>query len=595
MRVAGKYYGAVAVRYSEVLGSVPTLSDITELLQQVDLRAAAFILSRMNLHLRAAMNEPACPHIGQVQGLLISQHLDDDIFQALKIYLGAIPLEERFVFQPLQILDTLHLALRVCSDTGLPDVTELDRHRIGKACFMMTDLLVTEGEAMRLLEGSLNDRTETLMMQLSSGFELTNAEDIGRVLARSHLSFRVLLNRSEVAQDIAMRCRSFNLAKEFEDTTGVSLDRWLTIVFGMYGIYSLYAGPTGLDQKVEDLVVDRKAFRGESSISQGDFESTLATLSTKVLDFSHVLKLPRPVDIRYDLTPFRSTPLIELKADKFVCSDIALLAEKMYTGVQWIIHDRLSSDRRNDLFTAWGVLFEHYLNYLACDRSFAEPLLFFPWPKWSDDHTESFDGAFLQDSRFVPMEYKAGFLDMKSRQSGNIDAFKCQVELKISPGCEQLARKIGALFHQEPKKRRSLKNLPSGHITKVIPVLVVQDQILRTPFVNWLLNKRFQELMLSQAITSKIEVLPLNVVTVHEYETLVDSAEARSFDLVGALQYRAVRDVEMRSELRNYLVSVPGYGEGPSRRLEQLHEEIWTVMLQYMFPSEGERLQSMNS
>lgn len=113
----------------------------------------------------------------------------------------------------------------------------------------------------------------------------------------------------------------------------------------------------------------------------------------------------RPTDWRFDFVPFKARPLIEVQTDKFLCTDIGFLIEKMHSGVYWAIFDGLSEAERPRLFKAWGILFEEYVNWFLTDRALTTPLLFYSAPKWRDGR-ECFDGAFVQDSRFMPMEYK---------------------------------------------------------------------------------------------------------------------------------------------------------------------------------------------
>lgn len=94
------------------------------------------------------------------------------------------------------------------------------------------------------------------------------------------------------------------------------------------------------------------------------------------------------------------------------------------------------------------------------------------------------------------MEYKGGFLKIEARYSGNSHACESDLDLKIGEGCQQLASKIELLFNGDPSKRKALRDIPLDHITRVVPVLVVQDHILRGLFINWRLNQTFNERLL---------------------------------------------------------------------------------------------------
>lgn len=308
----------------------------------------------------------------------------------------------------------------------------------------------------------------------------------------------------------------------------------------------------------------------------------MKTLSLPLNEFKWMLNAPRPTDWRFDFVPFKAKPLIEVRPDKFLCPDIGFLIEKMHSGVYWSIFEGLTERERPRLFSAWGVLFEEYVNWFLSDRRFATPLLFYSSPKWPGG-AECFDGAFIEDSRFLPMEYKGGFLKIEARYSGNPQAFESDLDLKIGEGCQQLARKIEALFNADPMKRKMLKDLPLDHVTRVIPVLVVQDHILRGPFINWRLNKIFNDRIDRTQLHSGVAVDPLNLVGIHELETMAESADGGTYDFFHGLQLRCFRDPLMSSDLHNFLMGVPGYGNGKSERIQKILEEQWGDIVTHLF------------
>ena len=290
-------------------------------------------------------------------------------------------------------------------------------------------------------------------------------------------------------------------------------------------------------------------------------------------------------DARYDFVPFRSSPLYAIDEGKLVPSDIAFILEKSHAGVQWAIHDALPVDskKRHDLFTAWGLLFEEYVHWLLGGMRTSIPLKYIPTPQW-DSGGESFDGLLLRDSVLAPVECKGGFLSRNARYSGNKDIFLDDVEKKFVPGCDQLAKKIGALFPEDAATRRCLHDLPLDHIRAVIPMLVVQDHILRVPFFNWYMNQKFQQSLSRFELRPDIFVRPLTVVNIQELESMVNSAEATNFDFVYALHNRTVRDEEVLSDLLDWLLQLPDFGRQQSSRMRQIHDELHGPMFTYLFP-----------
>ena len=183
----------------------------------------------------------------------------------------------------------------------------------------------------------------------------------------------------------------------------------------------------------------------------------------------------------------------------------------------------------------------------------------------------------------MPMEYKGGLLKVEARYSGNIDSFKKDLDKKIGEGCRQLARKIQMIFAIRSSERKGLREIPTDHVTRIVPVLVVQDPILRGPLVNWLLNRIFNRALDRGSLRLGVVVEPLNVVSIHELETMAESAEARGFDIVHALQLRCQTDPEMQLGLHNFLLNVRGYGEGPSTRRQRSMDEQLAEFRRYLF------------
>jgi hypothetical protein len=287
---------------------------------------------------------------------------------------------------------------------------------------------------------------------------------------------------------------------------------------------------------------------------------------------------------RYDFVEFRSTPLIQLEDSKLVPTDLAFVMEKCHTGVQWALHDTLPIKMRQSLFNAWGVLFEEYVHWLLIGMKTNLPLVYFPSPKWRESEIESFDGIILKETVMMPMEYKGGFIARDARYSGASATFLADLDKKVVVGCKQLAEKIGAIFAADDRNRRELEDLDCSNVRAVVPVLVLQDHILRVPFVNWYLNRRFQEFIGQQKIRPGAVVRPLTVLMIHELESIVHSVESEDFDFVYALQNRTVRDPDVLSNLLEWLSEYPDFGRKASPRIAQVLERITETITTFLFP-----------
>jgi hypothetical protein len=565
------YLGGAYFLYKDVFDRTPTVPELLELLKDLDPVETLFLLCKINADLRLCKREKQAA--AKLQQELAGALLDDETVARFKARFGSTNMADRPVFHIPQILNVVRLVVQYSG--GAEKIEDpATRYKLGTACLMMNDLMVTAEEQLAIASGSEEDRMRNLMTQMLGPFEVSNTAAITHIAYRSRIMFHLLLNDERVIRRIARECQGFDFSRQFSGSVGIPLSRWLFLLFGFYAYFSNYLDPGGVRHQ-EFITIDRTKFCGESKITQADLDVVFKTVSVPLDVFKQMLNDPRPTEWRFDFVPFKARPLIEVQPGKFLCPDIGFLIEKMHSGVYWAVFEGLTEEQRPMLFKAWGILFEEYVNWFSSGRMSATPALFHSSPSWADG-TECFDGALIQDSRFVPMEYKGGFLKIEARYSGNPKAFEADLDLKIGEGCDQLAWKIGALFDADPAKRKKLKDIPLTHVTRVIPILVVQDHILRGPLVNWHINRLFNSLLDRTQLRSDVVVDPLNLVGIHELESMVESAGGGHFDLLHGLQLRCFRDPDMRrSELHNFLMTVPGYGEGKSERVEKILDEQW--------------------
>lgn len=81
-------------------------------------------------------------------------------------------------------------------------------------------------------------------------------------------------------------------------------------------------------------------------------------------------------------------------------------------------------------------------------------------------------------------------------------------------GVFQLARKIELLFHRDRSRRYRIPDLDKliSKITKITPVLIVQEPFLRGDFLNWMLDCRFKKLIQKSKVR-RLKSLPSKLLT----------------------------------------------------------------------------------
>lgn len=587
--------GGPYVTYSEITGYTPTEADIEKLLQPLDARKVLFLLSRMNMHFRLASASEDITFeqaVGKAQAFLFQAFTDEGLFEQIRKALTTTGTHERALFHPLQLLNVMRLAVKYCQGIDDSDhVTDDQRYMVGRCCLMMNDLLCAEEEQRKLFTGSGNSQRAELMTQLLPGFEINNPGNLSHLLQRSLGAFNLLLSHAGAKSDVLARSGGYDLVQRFQDRTGIALERWIALLFCCIAYYSQYGGKDGSGQEYKYLWIDPRVFCGPSKISEADLNSILTLIARPIEEFVALFVQPSALRQNVDITPFKFHPLIKI-GYLYVCSDFGSLTEKLFAGAYWALHDLEDHKARTQLAIAWGILFERYVNWWAEGRTFTKPMTFYSFPLWdskvsgSRKHRQShgeeaFDAVILQEGRLLALEYKGGFLSLEAKYSLNMRMLIRDLNKKIAKGCRQLARNIGELFGIAPG--RTLKDIPTEHVTRVIPAIVVQDQALRSLGINWWINRQFQRAMYKTVLRPGVTVEPITLIHISEFETMIDSAEGPDFDLIATLQLRNFRDPESMSDLTQLLLHARGYGSQHSSRRQELDEEFNRTVLKYAF------------
>lgn len=571
------------IRFSDLFDREPSLSDLITSLKDIPVRHALYALSTINLCLRIAMQDPN-QDFGKVQERVLVGHLDDECLDRLRHRFPHEQVSDRPVFLPETVLHVMRLVVLHGNLIPLPNIGEDEqiRYRIGRACLMSNSLLVSPQQVDAIQSGPVDDRRIELMTQWLPSFELANPPKADHVLPRLEIMYSTLLRTPEVKARIAQCADGLDFEAEFATHLGVTLQHWLFISLTLYSYF--FGVGSALEPNPSFMLINPSIFRGESGITQKELERVLAIVSASPIELRQQIAAMTHTDARYDSVEFRSYPFIQLEPEKLAPTDLTFVLDKCHTGVQWALHDQLPPKKRQSLFNAWGTLFEEYVHWLFGGMKTSLPILYFPRPLWEDDQQESFDGAFLKNTVLTAIECKGGFIKREARYSGNSAVFLADLDKKIAPGCEQLARKIGYAFAPEEQNRRKLSDFDCTPIRAVLPILAVQDHILRVPFVNWYLQRKFAASMRIRPLRPGVLVHPLTVLNVHDLESIVHSVESMDFDFVYALQNRTIRDPEGLSDVSEWLSTFPEFGRKPSPRIAAVLDRITEQLGSFLFP-----------
>jgi hypothetical protein len=176
---------------------------------------------------------------------------------------------------------------------------------------------------------------------------------------------------------------------------------------------------------------------------------------------------------------------------------------------------------------------------------------------WEDNNEKSFDGLLIRARTVVVFEFKGGFLTQEVRYSSDPEKFVDDLKLKFGKGGNQLSRDIGQSFPPGKEGRQLLDVAVPPKVEFVLPILVVQDAMLRLPFVHYFLNQEFQNARSLSPVRNGIEVLPLKVIQITSLEGLVEMADVLGLDIVSTLFRRSRTDPTMLLFLNDFLETIP--------------------------------------
>lgn len=572
--------------FRELFDRLPTKEELVSTVKGLNAFNTVLLTARLNAMFRHSTwtkNPQDVNALETFQYWFAAAFLDTETKQRLESRFGAQNPARRPVFHPLQSLNVMRLALSLAEgdEMSRPDTSELSRHQLGAACLMVSDLFLSEEELQNLKTGSVDDRRKQLMLQWLASLEISNPTPLRNLLFRSYATYRIVLQDPRLLSRISKECGGLGIEKDFETHFGITLMAWLSLVFGTQALLVMHTREELLN-KPETFLINRRSILQNSTLTQTQIDNFFDMLSMTFDELRAEIRKERPVDERLDLVPFKSKPFFVTSPDNYACVDFGLVTEKMHNGPYFLLSNKLPENERGRVFKAWGLLFEAYVNWLLKVLEGRHSAQFYPDTCWEGGN-KSFDSVFVKRRIVAVMEYKGGFLRQDARYSNDLDTFMNDLQNKIGVGCMQLARDIGALFPEEgPAKKLCNVPVPSNALC-VLPVMVVQDLILRTPFVNYFLNQRFQSERARFPTRKSIEVLPLNVVQITSLENLVELAEAFDLDVLNVLRQRCNADKEMLWELPDVINSIPDQKDRMSARLQDIFEKSSDEMCSILF------------
>jgi hypothetical protein len=505
--------------WKEVFGRRPTEEEVLVEICQFDRLNTLWLLARINLLLTLERVHATEAVTMELQTFLVNLFFDDDLFERLKEKFGTERLVNRTPFHSLQVLVLARMvALHSMPAGGLrPDTDRAASLRLGRCLLMVNDLLSTPKNLARIRRNRPSRKLMKLALQLQvgAGLEVNNPPPIYGSILRSDIVFNELLGKSRFAAEIR---------EAFLRTNGITLEDYIDHVFGVL-TYFLTLDFRKLINEPGLAVVSSERFFAQGDRTIASKFWSMEVTSAQQLEDS--LREPSTLKEYHDFITVRKRPFLQTIDDGVIPIHLGFVQEKLESGLFWTIVNSLPErDDRARLFTEWGHLFEGYVSQTVAECFTRDTERYIPFPRFTDNNDEAFDGMIAAGSHLFVMEYKGGFLTANAKYAENERAFIEDLNRKFGSGpgagVEQLVRKIRDLFAAKESNRRAINGFDSSKVRIVVPLLIVQESFVSSELTANYLADVFGNL-------KRREQLDRNAI--HTFPLVLDIAEVEMLKL----------------------------------------------------------------
>jgi hypothetical protein len=584
----------IYITHFELTDEPPSEDKLTEILASLERAPAFAMLAMLDLLLSLFYRSLSEPETQRVHDDVTSYLLDDRLFELLR---QRFPRESPLTRPLFHRQQLLALARRVLLESpeaagDNPFETSNARFRLGTACLMMNDHLVSADQTERLLSNIEHDAgLDELLCQWLPVVELMNPPDEGQALVRTREYVKII---EKQFSDLQFSTGE-KLTEVFDRINHISLE---THLFLVYCIHVFYATQEYKDiiENLNNLKFKKSTMFARITLSEGEIDRFLELNARKIEGLIKELKTPltrEPLRPQYDFTAFRKYPLVHFDNDILTCIDVNFLIEKLGPGVYHSILNSFDNDADKRLFSAsWGKVFERYVNKLLEQVYPPRSGRFYATAKFdrTKSEHEAFDGAIDYGESLIVMEHKGGFLSAALKYSGRTHDLLSELDKKFGrerhAGVEQLARKIEVIFNAEHQERKTFSQLDVRRIRKVYPVLIAQDLSLQTGLANWRLRRWFEQEIAKRKLDSNMIVRPLCLITIDNLERLVPYLEAGDFTFTDILDEYGLGAYQPHETFRDAIIAFRKKREIPHRPNELVlrrYEEMSDFFKSFFF------------
>jgi hypothetical protein len=488
--------------------------------------------------------------------------------------LSARATNPELVFYRRQLLLIMKLAVEHCPERGM-DVLHASPGYFGTICLMANDRS-DYGLHMSVTHRPM-DR-EKIMRLLTEFVPVTEygGSRIETRIVRSHLMMTRHTQACRLHPDFV------DVAAEFEEEIGISLEEYEALAFGLFTRCSAI-DLSALQQSAWVAAVRKEHFY-TTAIDRRVIDRFLEEFT---IDPSSALTRIQKRDFGVnDFTVFRDKPLIS-EWYGLLPADLLFVAEKFEAGPYWRVNS-LSTEIGNKLRRFWGAVFESYVNEQIEDACKTAGAAFAADPRHPDNEAiQVCDAVLLEGTSLVVMEYKSSMFSAGAKYSGDHLLLQREIVTKLvgdaaegkKKGVEQLAHAIRQFLTIGSSK--AIFGLDLSGVKKVYPLLVTLDDFGGTLLLSTFLNTYFDGL-LDRSSFDNIQICPLFGTDIESLELVLPSCD--SLHLSGFLQHWLDSDPLLKGTVLAFLP------KGVRYKRNRILESEWKILSariqRLLFPKE---------
>lgn len=489
---------AVCMRYADLFDEEPDLTKAQTLLRPYDRSAVLATLGKLNALLKTWRRLPDFD---------MDRKIAKDFFRdsERRARLSSKKFPNPLYFTRLGILATMRLALQECQVAGGKPVQGRDVAFVLACCIMMNDLT----------NPTLASDDPTPANILTSAIHLHDST----VRANFEADVARSLFLYEQNAGSAQTSGGIDFSGRFSDAVGLDPRTFAEICISISARYITLTEET-LGNTPDQFFIEPQYF-ANTTLAADKLEGFLSRVAVTEDELAAKVRSNpnRPLS---DLTPFQLNPLIRLQDGRFYCLDLACLLDKAGRGMYWTLRDAAPEKLWKRLPGAYGELLDGYLAALLPENMGERRYV--AHPKFGNGD-EAFDGAIVEGSDLVTLEFKSSVLRADRKYSGDPAQLLAEIEKKFvtgdssgAKGIAQIENSLERLFSGD-----TIENIVAERVSRVFPVVVVLDHSLSAPQFSRYLNDRFERRSLGKRFGKTIT--PLTVIDVENYERLIPYIE----------------------------------------------------------------------